>query len=132
MVRSPDGEYADELLEKGLIGIGWGEAGPELPIAKTPEDFYAIVRTHWPDYKPQQVINAGRQLYKFFREIKIGDKALTYDSARRTYHIGTVTSDAESNPKLIAHLSNFRQVNWLSKIERDRLSSAARNSLGSR
>ncbi len=74
MVRSPGGEYASELLDKGLIGIGWGEAGPELPLAKTPEDFYSIVKKHWPDYKPQQVINAGRQLYKFFREIKLAIK----------------------------------------------------------
>jgi restriction system protein len=131
MVRSPGGEYATELLSKGLIGIGWGEAGSELPLARTPEDFYAIVRKHWPDYKPQQIINAGRQLYKFFREIKTGDKVLTYDSPRRTYHLGTVTSAAESNPDLIEHLSNFRHVNWQGEIGRDRLSLTARNSLGS-
>ena len=131
MVRSPGGEYASELLEKGLIGIGWGEAGPELPAAKSPEDFYTIVREHWPEYKHQQVINAGRQLYKFFREIKIGDKTMTYDSSRRIYHIGSVISSAESHPELVAHLSNFRRVKWEHQVERDRLSLAARNSLGS-
>jgi restriction system protein len=131
MVRSPGGEYAGELLEKGLIGIGWGEAGPELLSARSPADFYAIVRKHWPDYRPQQVINAGRQLYKFFREIGIGDRVLTYDSSGRIYHVGTITGEAQSDPKLIAHLSNFRSVKWESQVERDRLSLAARNSLGS-
>ena len=131
MVRSPGGEYASELLEKGLIGIGWGEAGPQLTAARTPEDYYAVVRKHWPDYKPQQVINAGRQLYKFFQEMKIGDSAMTYDSQKRIYHIGTIISAAESHPELVARLSNFRRINWQHQIVRDRLSEGARNSLGS-
>ena len=70
MIRSPGGAHAEELIEKGIVGIGWGEASPDLKAAKTPSDFYGVVRLHWPDYKDQQVINAGRQLYKFFREIK--------------------------------------------------------------
>jgi restriction system protein len=70
-------------------------------------------------------------LYKFFREIQIGDMVMTYDSPRRTYHIGTVTSDADINPHAGEQFGNFRRVKWECRIERDKLSQAARNSLGS-
>ena len=131
MIRSPGGAYAAELVEKKLVGIGWGEPFDEFSAAKTPSDFYNIVRKHWTDYTDQQVINAGRQLYKFFREIKNGDEVITYDSARRIYHFGTIKGDVQHQSSLIGDVSNFRPVNWKAEIARDSLSLDARNSLGS-
>ena len=131
MIRSPGGRYADELLERGIVGLGWGETGPEIKKARSPQDFYEIVSNHFDDYTDQQTINAGRQLYKFFREIEVDDPVMTYDSPRRTYHIGTIVGEAEINPQEDDHFPNFRRVKWSHQIERDKLSQAARNSLGS-
>ncbi|MGD0762682.1 MAG: restriction endonuclease [Roseiarcus sp.] len=132
MIRSPEGQYADQLLEKGVVAIGWGEAGQKYGNASTPEEFYQIVRATWPDWKPQQIVNAGRQLYKFFREMKVGDIVATYDSPRRLYHVGTITGEAQSAPPSgIEGLPNFRRVKWEHQIGRDRLLPEARNSLGS-
>ena len=77
MVRSPEGRYASELLTKGIIAIGWADAAGYLAKAKNLSDFYEIIRETEPDSKAQQVINAGRQLYKFFREMKVGDIVVT-------------------------------------------------------
>ena len=132
MVRSPSGQYADALLSKGIVAIGWEDAGSRLSTARKPEDFYQIVRETWPESKPQQVVNSGRQLYKFFREMKAGDDVATYDSSRRFYHLGVIAGDARHDPAAgIETLANVRPVKWESQVSRDRLTQATRDSLGS-
>lgn len=130
MVRNPGGQYTPELLSKGITGIGWSEVIPDVSDAKSPEDFYKIVRKTYPELSPQGVINAGRQLFKFFREMKINDGVMTYDSSSRTYHIGEITGEVKSDPNA-EHLNNTRTVNWKYKVDRDTLSQPARDSLGS-
>ncbi len=131
MVRNPQGKHTDELLRKKAVGIGWPEAVPFLASATKPEDFYDAIRKAYPESKGQEIVNAGRQLYKFFREIKNGDTVVTYDSPKRSYRIGTVTGDVRSDPEADAPFSNYRPTNWQFEVERDKLSQAARNSLGS-
>ncbi len=62
--------------------------------------------------------------------MKVGDNVITYDSPIRIYHIGKIAGDLQSDPQ-IEDLSNTRKVKWEHKVERDKLSQAARNSLGS-
>ncbi len=131
MARNPGGQYAQELLEKAVVGIGWREVVPKVIGANSPADFYEVVRNTYPELRGQEIINAGRQLFKFFREMKVGDRVLTYDSPRRTYHIGTIAGDVQSNPEAPDHLSNTRKVKWQYQVERDKLSQPARDSLGS-
>jgi restriction system protein len=131
MVRNPAGQHADDLLKKNVVGIGWGEVA-DLAKAKVPEDYYAAVRKSHPEDHPQAVINAGRQLYKFFQEMKVGDVVATYDSPRRMYHVGVITGDAQINPEATTdYLNCTRTVDWKHQVERDQLSQAARNSFGS-
>lgn len=131
MVRNPKGTYVQELLKQGVVGIGWPEAVPHLAGAETPADFYAAIRKAYPEAHGQEIVNAGRQLYKFFREIKDGDTVITYDSPRRAYHVGTITGPVRSNAEEDAPFSNVRPVKWQHQVDRDTLSQAARNSLGS-
>ena len=130
MIRSPRGRYAEELLEQGIVGLGWREAVPRLDNAETPRDFYAAVRQCSPHLTYLQVVSAGRQLYKFLREIKVGDPVITYDSERRTYHVGVITGDAQTDPNSARGMANFRTVEWRHSLRRDQLSNAARMSLG--
>jgi restriction system protein len=131
MIRTPGGKYAGELLEQGIVGIGWAEIEKPLSTARTIEDFYARVRETFPDYTDQQVVNAANQLFKFVRVMEVGNVAMTYDSPNRTYHIGTIAGDAEWDPSQPDYRTNFRRMKWLAQVERDKLSPAARNSLGS-
>src|SRR5579863_4907074 len=100
MVRNPEGKRAQELLEKGKVGIGWRDVVHRLKGAKSPADFYEAVRKTYPDLRGQEIINAGRQLFKFFREMKIGDSVITYDSPVRVYHIGKIVGDVQSDSQV--------------------------------
>ena len=99
--------------------------------AQKPSDFYAAIKRAYPESHGQEVVNAGRQLYKFFREIKDGDTVITYDSPRRAYHIGTIAGPVRSNAEADAPFSNVRPVKWQHQVDREALSQAVRNSLGS-
>jgi restriction system protein len=131
MVRNPQGKHADELIKAKAVGIGWPGVVPFLKGAKNPEDFYNAIQKADPDLKGQEVVNAGRQLYKFFREMKDGDTVVTYDSPKRKYHVGTIAGAVRSDPEVEAPFSNVRAVIWQHEVDRDTLSQAARNSLGS-
>lgn len=134
MVRNPGGQHAQLLTKNRFVGIGWDLLGGEALTGETPADFYALIQRFYPEYKPQQVITAGRQVFNFVREMKIGDTVVTYDSPTRNYLVGRVIgpavlqnhSDAESE---LFHI--IRPVEWISEISRDSLSIHARNSLGS-
>jgi len=131
IVRTPGGKHAQELLSMGLVGIGWGAASEQMKSAQTPKEFYAIIRKYYPEYPDQKVINTGSQLHKFFRMMKEGDVVATYDSAQREYHVGTVKGPVFIEPNAPEGLVNVRKVIWEGTIERDGLSAAAKNSLGS-
>lgn len=130
MIRTPGGRHAEEIIDRGIVGLGWQELGP-LDAAKTPDEFYEAIKRGYPEYTAQQVINAGRQLYRFYREISIGDRVATYDSPTRTYHVGKVLSEVEYDGAAPEYMSNYRRVDWRYHVDRDALSQAARNSLGS-
>jgi restriction system protein len=131
IVRNPGGRHADEMVDQKIVSIGWSELG-DLSRCKTPEEFYDAVRMGYPGIRPQGVVNAGRQLYKFFHEMQIGDCVVTYDSSRRIYHVGNIVSDAEHDTKASQdYMANRRSVEWKREVSRDGLSLAAKNSLGS-
>jgi len=129
MMRSPRGRYTEELLQQGRVCLGWGEAAPDLKAAETPQDFYAVIRRLAPHLRHLQAVSVARQLYKFFREMKVGDPVITYDAERRTYHIGAIAGDAETDPDAVPRLANFRKVEWRHSIQRDQLSNGVRMSL---
>jgi restriction system protein len=131
IVRTPGGKHAQDFLKMGLVGIGWHRASEQIMSAQTPKDFYAAIGKIYPEYPPQKIINTGSQLHKFFRMMKEGDCVATYDSAQRKYHVGTVKGPVFNEPTAPAGLSNARKVNWEGEVERDQLSPAAKNSLGS-
>jgi restriction system protein len=131
VVRNPGGHHADEMVERGIVSIGWSDLG-DLSRCLTPEDFYDAVRNAYPQISPQGMVNAGRQLYKFFHEMKHGDHVVTYDSSKRIYHLGTIIADAKYDANASTdYLANQRAVSWIRTVSRDGLSVPARNSLGS-
>ena len=132
MVRNPQGKHADELIKAKAVGIGWPRGSP-LPEGreKCPKISTMLSRKHTLILKGQEIVNAGRQLYKFFREIKDGDTVVTYNSPEPKYHVGIIGGAVRSDPEVDAPFSNIRTVNWQHEVDRDTLSQAARNSLGS-
>lgn len=132
MVRAGDNnELIPVWLKQQIVSIGWPDLGnPKTFITK--EELLSKADTVYSEEKPQTRNSWVSQVWRFSREIEIGDRIISYSKEKRDYIIGSVTEahyydDANDNP-----YPNTLNVNWESKtIERDELSQAAKNSLGS-
>jgi restriction system protein len=76
----------------------------------------------------QVAVSAG-QAFRFVREMKVGDRVVTYDPSTRSYLVGTITSDY-SYAAGRHTFPNTRSVKWEGTVARDTLSVSTRNSLG--
>lgn len=130
MVRAGEGAYlAEEFLQKNIVSIGWKLIG-DLSGIKTLEQIRARYNEVYPNHKPGKMISCSSQIYKFRSEFRVGDQVLTYNAQDRTYSLGTIASEYEYHPQDINH-PHWRRVKWIKKIDRDGLSTATKNTLGS-
>jgi restriction system protein len=130
MVRAGQGAAViDDFLSNNVVGIGWSLL-PDLTTKNTRKQVLAMVKAAWPDWKAgRQNVSAG-QLFRFAHEIKTGDRVITYDPNQRIYHVAEVVGDYSYNPMTIEDYPHLRTVKWQTKVERDDLSTGAKNSLG--
>jgi restriction system protein len=131
MVRAGEGgRLFDDFKSHSLVGIGWFGIG-DMSVLKTREDFTKVVTKTWPQAKRMQVAMSASQAFRFVREVKIGDRVLTYDPSERVYLAGVLTGDYRYDPTRDGEYKNVRDVKWDGQVARDSLSVATRNSLGS-
>lgn len=131
MVRAGEGGFRfDDFKDDSRVSIGWHEVGT-LGALRSREDFSKIVSAAYPNSRKGQVISAASTLYRFVREIKVGDAVITYGPSERVYLVGTVSGEYEFSPQLSSEQPNIRVVKWHGQVSRDALSVGARNSLGS-
>lgn len=122
-------QILDDLLEKSVIAIGWKKLG-DLTAYRDKKALLRAVKEGWPHDKPgAHSISAG-MLYRFAHELTPGDRILTYDPQRRVYHVGNITGSYQFSPDLIEDNPHIHTVAWEKEIERDVLSTGAKNSLG--
>ena len=89
------------------------------------------MRATYPEYTDQMAMVAAGQVFRFFSEIKIDDRIVTYDGRARSYLCGKILGDAVHEPSQeIESLTNRRKVRWERETARDDLSQAAQYSLG--
>lgn len=129
MVRAGEGGHLIEEFAKGVLLVGWPEAG-ELKDA-TQRDLRLRLGSVYPGSKPASNQNAASVLWRFARAMKIGDVVVSYDPTKREYLIGEVTGDYRFEPKAFPSYPHVRQVNWSARAPRDQISVDSRNSLGS-
>jgi len=131
MVRAEvGGKLFEEFKTRSLVAMGWAGMGDSSAL-QTREDFKAAMGRALPTAKPGQQIAAASQLYRFVREIGIGDRVVTYDPAGRKYLIGTFTGAYRYDPSVFPSDPDTRSVQWDGEVKRDDLSIGARNKLGS-
>lgn len=128
MLRAGEGGYLlDEFKQKSAIAIGWKSIG-SLSKKLSREDIKALLREKADSLNLHQINTAAGQIYRFINEMCIDDFVLTYDSQRRIYLVGKVTSEyAFMSSEDFPHK---RSVDWFSEISRDSLSVSTKNSLG--
>ena len=132
LVRAGNNNELIEAVEKqAAIAIGWAELGDPVAL-NSRDDFKSRYTAVYPGQSAARVnVNAG-QVYRYTREIALGDYVLTYDKATRELLIGLVSSSVEFNPKLFGQAYPYtRRVNWLKRVSRDNFGVDSRNSLGS-
>ncbi len=120
---------AREFVDRGIVAIGWREAGDYTGL-RSKEEVLAVVKRAYPDRTDQQSHVSAGQIWRFLTEVKIGDSILTYDPSERLYHLGLVNGPARYEPAVIGELPVQRAVTWRATVSRDTLSPAARGKLG--
>jgi restriction system protein len=130
MVRAGEHGWRIEEFEKqSIVSIGWAEMG-NLSSLNTWDEFRQAVARAYPADNKFKVGNAAGQLFRFARDIKVGDAIVTYHPSERHYLVGTVTGAYEYRPEASVEQPNQHAVQWRGRVPRDQLSVAARNTLG--
>jgi restriction system protein len=133
MVRAGDNnELIPVWEEKGIASIGWPQLGDAKHLYSKDEMFDKADQIY-SDSKPKSRNSWVNQVWRFSREIKKGDRVISYYKETREYIVGTVKAEyyfdeSVGNPSYPNHIN----VEWEDvTVERDQLSQAAKNSLGS-
>lgn len=133
MIRAGDNnELIPVWTKQGIASIGWPLLGDPKQFQSKDELIEKAAKVY-AESKPKSRNSWVNQVWRFSREIKKGDKILTYFKETREYLTGTVTAEhfydtSYGDPAY----PNTIKVNWEeTTIARDALSQAAKNSLGS-
>lgn len=130
MVRAgEDAIKFHDFKEKNIIAIGWKEVG-NITNIKDQAKIKELIRAAYPKDKPGKIAISAGQVSRFRFEFNIGDHVITYNPEERKYLVGEITGEYEYNTKLIEGYPNVRKVKWIQEIERDRLSTSTKNTLG--
>jgi restriction system protein len=121
--------YVQDFLENSVVAIGWAELGDIDPTRSRDGLAEAIDKTYANDKEGARRVFTS-VVYRFLQEICEGDRVVTYDSSRRVYHLGTIRSGYKYDLSTMPEMPRIRRVSWEAEIERDSLSTSARNSLG--
>lgn len=133
MIRAGDNnELMPIWKQKGIVSIGWPQFGDPRQY-RTKNMLREKADIVFSEAKPQSRNSWTSQVWRFSREIEEGDRIISYSKEKRAYLIGKVTK-SHFYDTLIGNQDypNTLKVDWESKtVDRDRLSQAAKNTLGS-
>ncbi|MGI6218139.1 MAG: restriction endonuclease [Coriobacteriales bacterium] len=121
---------APMFLEGNLIAIGWSQVGDLSKVGNTRDDFKAAVAKAYPDFKKGAIRASAGMLYRFFKEVQIGDYVVFPSKPDRMINLGVVESDYfydQSTPEYVQQ----RKVKWLKHLPRTDFSQGALYEVGS-
>jgi restriction system protein len=130
MVRAGEGAVKFyDFKEKGVIAIGWESVG-NLKNVKDQAMIKELVSKAYSDEKPGKIAISAGQVSRFRFDFNPGDHVITYNPEERKYLVGEIIGEYDYNKKLIEDYPNVRKVKWIEEIERDKLSTSTKNTLG--
>jgi len=113
---------ADKLfMSQNVVAVGWQEMG-DLNVPQTRDDYKKRYLQVFPGTSPAGVANSAGQLFRFVREMKVGQLVAYPSRATRTIHVGRITGDYRYRPDLEVSYPNQRTVEWLKEVPRTALS----------
>ena len=105
------GEHESDVLDRGVVGIGYSEIGDLAPFSgrKQLEEAY---RTACPEYSDGRVTTHVAQLWAFSKRIKIGDNVVLPVKTQSAIALGRVASNYEYRSSYPAGMRHIRDVRW--------------------
>lgn len=133
MVRAEGGSLYEDFREEGVAAVGWSQLAEHAKPGVARSHLREVFLQANPGTRPGAAVSAASQVWRFVNEVQVGDRVLTYSPDNRTYLVGTVTGEAVYRPDWTERgMALARSVAWEpTEVERDRLGTATRNSLGS-
>jgi len=118
------------FLKQGKIAIGWREMGDLSAIIDNREAFKAKYQSVYPDAKKGSIPTGSGMLYRFCREVQVGDYVVFPSKSDRMINIGEVTGDYiydAAQPEYV----QTRTVKWLKSLPRTAFTQGALYEIGS-
>ncbi len=122
---------ADTLFSQHqMVAIGWPEM-EDLSGLESREDFKARYDQAYPGKSVGHVAVSAGQLYRFVREVKIGDLVVYPSQVTRQVNLGTITGEYKFRPDVDEAYPHQRSVKWLKSVPRTNFSQGALYEIGS-
>jgi restriction system protein len=122
---------ADTLfLQQKVVAIGWTPFG-DLSQCHTRDEYKKRYAKLYPQAKPQGVATSAGQLFRFVREMQVGDLIVYSSRVTREVHLGRVTGPYQYRPDAHSGYPNRRPVEWLAVVPRTQFTQGALFELGS-
>ena len=122
------GEQEQVALEENVVTIGWNEF-PNLSNVKSREELYQVYRTIYPDSSKNKAGNEVGQLWRFIREIQIGDLVALPLKTESSIAIGKITGNY-AYKAISDDVRHIRPVKWLKTLPRSAFDQDILYSLG--
>ena len=116
-IRSNNGEFVQDFLEKQVVGIGWLRESYE---GKSRETIKNCILKECPNEKQGTIDQWAGCCWRFACEIKVNDYVITNNNDG-TLHIGKIIGEYEYSPDFYKENPHIRSVKWIKKIERKTL-----------
>jgi len=117
MVRAGGrGENEQVALDNNVVTIGWNELG-DLSKFKNKADLQKAFITVHPEANKHRVTNEVGQVWRFAKEIKIGDLVALPLKKQSAIAFGRITGDYE-HKTITPDVKHIRQVEWSKNIPR--------------
>jgi restriction system protein len=122
-------ENGSAPIDQNFVGLGWGKVGNLNALPDNRDAFKNAVAATYPQALPGAVpVHAGT-LFRFAKEMKVGDVIIYPSKLDRMVNIGTISGEYQHD--LSKTPPNRRAVKWLKHIPRAEFSQSALHEIGS-
>ena len=113
MVRAGrHGEQEQTAIDNGFVTIGWNEL-PNLSRIRTKDELKKIYNDVYPGEKKMTIANEVGQIWRFLKEINIGDLVALPLKTQSAIAIGKVTGSYEYRKDFGDIIRHIRKVDWI-------------------
>ena len=124
------GHQENAALEHNVVAIGWEELG-DLSKIREKDELIELYESNYSELKARAISHKANQIWRFAKEIQIGDYVVLPLKTEPVIAIGQVTGEYEFDTTIAEEVRHIRRVKWLTTdMPRTRLDQDLLYSLG--